>query len=71
MKTNAVCAIQYTRCSVQDTVLISGSVFGRSGHVEQDQFGFLGFFDNDFIQSECGVHASDVELVSDDRNMKS
>lgn len=49
---------------LKDTVLISSPVLGWARHVEQDQLGLPRFLHDFTVESESGVHASDIGLIS-------
>ncbi len=56
---------------MKDTVLVTCPVPGWSWHVEEDELGLWGLFDDDLIQPERCVHASHIGLVPEWRQMGS
>lgn len=47
----------------KDTVLITLTVLGRAGHVQENQSRIVGACDNDFIELHGSVHAPHIGLV--------
>lgn len=55
--------LSYCHLHRKDTVFIAFRVPGWSWHIQQNQFGFMGLVNYDFIELHCCVHTSHIGLV--------